>query len=869
MAAKGEPTKVRELLLARRGLVFVDSTGPQLPENTVLAVQLELAELGFVPSSRLQARLARCTLKELVALREWLIARLREQLGDRKHEPLFRRFPRGVPTDTLALWWRKVLVHFLQAPDRPCLTCQRIGTTHVLSPCRHVVCDRCFDGSNYSACPICEHHVDRSSPFFQASPEREKPREQPTFRLLDLGDDVHRQAQVLFVSLCERKQALSPDDRNALQSLVTEYRSRVLEWLPESIPVRENVALVFGTLVQCLPPDEVLPIAARFMTTATDVLRFVAVLSGTDGSLQRETIFVKVPRPTANEQRRFWGKIAAMLGAAPPAKGPATIKAPLQVNRFKVARLPRALRRTLLALLERIDRDRLIEDMLRHRSHWVWVGEFLHPHEYAERFPRVAEAFLVVRGKAPDGTPAPEFHGWYARVEQAVRARDARALVDLLAQRPGELARRLDLALRLAGDDEPAREHVIATFVAKLPALANPVLLGLRAQLPTRDRPAKVRVYWPKGKVARGISGPENRPVLSPAAIAPVVVAIDHELLRRWAERPRFEVGLVDEALRHVIVPFNERTASRSAIPLPRGSRVTVPPGKLLRLFLHWCEPAEGGRTTDLDLSIAFYDAAWNYAGVCSYYQLQFTGLNDELVAQSAGDLRSARWPDGATEFVDLHREPALTNDVRYAVAVINAYSGMSFSQLERAFAGVMLRDDPEGTHFDPRTVALKFALEGDNGVFMPFVFDVREGVLHWLDVHAKGQLEMNDVESSNAAITKIAPELIDYFASGVRPSMYDLALLHAAARCDRVFVRRATGFSQYVRQPRESSVDFHRRLVGERADEPRSGPPRAEGPPQFAALFQGDLALPVGSEVFSLTREQVTPTLAASDLIS
>jgi len=66
---------------------------------------------------------------------------------------VFRNFPNGIPSDTLDLWWSKVLVHFLQADGQPCLFCRRNGTTHVLDPCQHVVCDRCFDGANYSACP--------------------------------------------------------------------------------------------------------------------------------------------------------------------------------------------------------------------------------------------------------------------------------------------------------------------------------------------------------------------------------------------------------------------------------------------------------------------------------------------------------------------------------------------------------------------------------------------------------------------------------------------------------------------------------------------------------------------------------------------
>src|SRR5205823_536144 len=150
---------------------------------------------------------------------------------------------------------------------------------------------------------------------------------------------------------------------------------------------------------------------------------------------------------------------------------------------------------------------------------------------------------------------------------------------------------------------------------------------------------------------------------------------IDSELLRRFAAKPAFTDCLIDDGLRTVVVPFNERTASMSAISLPRGSRVGIPPAKLVRLFLHWCQPKDV-RATDLDLSVAFYDNSWRYVGVCSYYQLRLTGTQGDLIAQSAGDLRDAPWPDGATEFVDLHRDQALAEGLRYAVMVVNNYAG-------------------------------------------------------------------------------------------------------------------------------------------------------------------------------------------------
>jgi hypothetical protein len=898
-------TTARELLLLRRGVVFLSSPNSgaagrdQPPQSSgdehVRAVELELAELGYVLSTRLRARASAISLDELSTWRTWMLRRIEAALGaDRPHEPLFRSFPEGIPADTTALWWQKVLAHYLQADGQPCLFCRRTGTTHVLDPCLHVVCDHCWDGASYSACPVCEHHVERSSPFFEPSEARVLGgQEKVTFKLIDLGGDLESEARALFVSICERKQALSPDDRDALVVLLKHFGARVLPWLGgldgapglQPIPVRENVAIVFGTLFQLVSPVEVLPLARRYMTTATDVLRFLAVFSGADASLQKQSFYKHVHLDTPEGKplpiTSWWQTLAVRRGMKPWPGLPGRPQAlTIEIHRFKMARIPRPLRRALLALLEAIPAERLTEDMLRHRSYWVWAGEFLHPSEYAKRYPNVAAAFAVVRKKAPDGKKAPRFRGFYSRMEAAAATKDAVALTALLAERPGELARRADMALRLAATDAD-RDRVLRTFTEKVPVFATPVLLTLRSLLPTRTARATRRLFWPKGQVANGVSTSDERPVLAPATVAAAVRPIDGELLARFARKPAFETVLIDEALRAIVVPFNERTASRSAVTLPRGSRVPVAEGKALRLFLHWCQPEKNGYETDLDLSVGFYDDAWNHTGVCSYYQLLMPG-KDGIIAQSSGDMRDAPFPDGATEFVDVDRERALAAGIRWAVMVVNAYSGLAFGQLERAFAGLMLRDDLSAAHFDPRTVELKFALAGEHGIFMPLVLDVRESVLHWLDVYSEGQIAFNNVATSNAAITKICPEMIDYFASGVRPSMFDLGLYHAAARGRRVFVR-AEGASPsdpvqlYVRRPGEDAAAFHHRLVratsGNRShaqpDEPRARPPRGDGPPLLALLHRGDVDLPEGSAAYALFRERVTPTLAASDLLS
>ena len=383
-----------------------------------------------------------------------------------------------------------------------CMSTRRIvtGTTHVLNPCRHVVCDHCFDGANYSACPSCEHHVDRSSPFFKPTEHRARPAEKVVFQLLELRDNEEHEVRKLFLALCERQQALSPADRNALTVILREYKSRVLPWLPDGIPVRENAAIVFGGLFRECNADEVLPAAHRFMTTATDVLRFIAVLSGTDGSLLRETVFKTIEK-TDDTSTRFWGRIAQLIGASPPEARITTLTVPLRVCRFKVAKLPRSLRRALLCLLEGMDRDTLAEDMFRHRSYWVWIGEFLHPAEHSAKFPKVASAFEMLRKKSPDGAVAPRFQGWYSRLQKTVNDGDVNALLKLLNERPGEFARRLDFAVRLAGDDDRAIDRVVGAFIQSAPSFATPVLLTLRSHLPTRHAREAA------GLLAQGSSG--------------------------------------------------------------------------------------------------------------------------------------------------------------------------------------------------------------------------------------------------------------------------------------------------------------------------------------------------------------------------
>ncbi|MFZ6640862.1 MXAN_6230/SCO0854 family RING domain-containing protein [Undibacterium sp. TC4M20W] len=856
------------LLLRRKHLVFVEAgTGAGLlPESHLQAFEINLAKLGYAISTRLRLALQGQSANALTQTQKhvWKVL-LGKVGGNQQLMPQFRRFPEDVPADTHALWRQRVLSHFLQLADQPCLFCSRTGSTHVLAPCEHVVCSHCYDGSNYSACPVCGQQTE-SSAFFKPAQVRQQPKENIIFKLLDLGQDVDAVAKELLHNLCERKQAMSPVDKDDFIAIVQEYGMAVIPWLPQVIPVRENIALLFGNLLKQCEPALVMDAAKSYIGTATDVLRLIAAYSGADPALQGQTVYrqLAIAEMRGVKKYRPWFESSHWLAWA---KRHTHTQVTRLVKRFKVAKLSRPLRKSLLGFMESLRPDLLTEDMLRHRSYWVWMGEFLHPHEYKNRYPQVAAAFTIIRKKSADGTPAPAFQTYYGKLEASLRLGDAGAMAGLLAQRPGELARRLDLLLRTAGTDETALAQVKSAFQKALPQFATPVLLTLLAHLPVRTQAVKTRIYWPKGQVAKAVFAPETRANLDANTIVEIVAALEEQLMQRFAAKPLYDQFIIDRALQDIIVPFNERTASKSAISLPRGSSIAVTPEKTARLFLHWCQPENNASRTDLDLSVGFYDTDWQYQGVCSYYQLQLHSKNGQHIASSSGDITSAPFPDGASEFVDIDLEAAQLQGIRYAVVVLNNYSGMAFEDLERAYAGIMFRDDVQGHHFDPRTVELRFNLQGGNGIFLPMVIDLQDARLHWLDMYSTGMFAMNNVASSNNAITTICPELIAYFASGTRPSMYELCLLHAAARGQEVLLR-GKDLQRFMRAENETNAAFLARL---RRDSGQHLPADALHFERsiFAALYEGDLPLPEGSAIFALKPAAITGNLAASDLLS
>ncbi|MGX2997973.1 MXAN_6230/SCO0854 family RING domain-containing protein [Streptomyces sp. JNUCC 64] len=760
------------LLLRRLRTVYLDCparTGGRAPDpKTLVAAEIWLLERGYTLTRPLREALGGLgRITQRVAVKD-LLARLDALSGaHRVHRPLFRYFPVSVPDDSHELYARRVRALLRQRPEQPCVLCAATGTVRPVAPCAHLVCRACWDGADYTGCPLCNRRIDPDDPFLvpvdEADEEPFPVLPGPLAPLL-LGTDLAADTGRALNRLLARRTPLNPRDRADLTVLL-EHAPPPADWLPDEIPVRESKALVLGTLLRSPATREaVRPLLAGRLTTATDVLRLLRVWSG----------------------------------CGPDLIGPGPLRS-----------LPRGLRRELLAALEALPVRALVEDMSRRPGWWKAVGEVLHPFERHERHPGAALAFAVVRGTRlrPDALGAalratadahpdavrrvgrrlrPVRHG--AAVEAALASGDGAAAFGLLLGRPGQLLRRLDHVLRVSGPDGPD-PAVAAALGRALPGAGPGPLLAAYGELRTRQRPGDRRVFLPRRRAAHTYAVPDVRAPLPGPLVREVCGALEAEVLRRLAGAPPVDLAVIDAELVDLPVPSAEHTASAALVDLPRGSVRPLPEGDVVRLFLHWRQP--GTDSVDLDLSVALYDAGWGFAGLCDYTELTFGGR----AAVHSGDLTSAPAPHGATEYVDLDPAALARSGARYLVPVVLSFDNTPFGELAEGFAGFMAlpREGRDG-RFHPGAVRQRFELTGPGRIQLPMLVDLVRRVSVWTDVQLPVSEGYHHVSRHRFRLGRLSRDLYRHLGAG-RVTLWDLAVWHGAARADEVAVaHRAPG---------------------------------------------------------------------------
>ena len=541
-------------------------------------------------------------------------------------------------------------------------------------------------------------------------------------KIIELGTES--ELLNIFRNLLRANTSLSETDKQDLRKFISTFPNLTVDILPEQFGYKENLAYVASLLHQDLAKLQ------PYFKTASDVLRLATAMSDGDISLAENTRF-----------RNF--------------------------NRRE--------RRLLLELLEQC--DSIAEDMLRYKNRWIRLGEKLHPFEYRQRYPKCYRGFDVVRNDKPVAT-------FNSSLETAFTEQRWHDAIELLSTRPGEFARRLDFLLRNIGDREVIKSRWVSDRVS------TPVLLQVANHFQHRngDYPSgtlrerdKLRVFFPKGNVAKAFAIENELPEINSSVCQEVVEICERTLIDRFAKLAPLGKVYIDPELKKFPIPFAGRSASKSLRQLTRGSRLPIGEGNTVRFFMWWKESVATG-TVDIDLSAVMYDADWNYLEHISWTNLK----SAKYRAAHSGDFTSA--PDGASEFIDLDLASILNYGGRYVVASVLSFTNQPFSELPECFAGWMIRQNPNsGEIYEPQTVRDKVDLTANSAICIPAIIDLQQREIVWTDMslsrHPSWGIVGNNVETSQNGIALIGKAITDLQP----PTLEQLFKLHARARGELV----------------------------------------------------------------------------------
>lgn len=519
--------------------------------------------------------------------------------------------------------------------------------------------------------------------------------------------------QEIFSNLLSAKTSISQTDKDIIKWFLKSYPTNFKTILPESIPLRENVAFLIGEVLLLTGNTNGVE---RYLKTPTDILRLCTVISGGDVSL------------------------------ALPSK-------------FKS--MSRAFRRGILNSLNGF--KNLPAEMVKYKENWKRLGERLHPREFQNKYPEVANAFSKLRS----GDKIVTFQG---NVEAAIKCGDTKQAVKLLKTRPGEFARRLDKLTRMTKDWEQVM--VAEEFLEVAGEVAVPVLLQVYSHFKSRAGKAE-RTVFPKGSMAKMqvISMPKDE-IKSEFSEA-LAGDIRKEIVKILAKRKPLGNVFVDPSLDKLIVPFAERSASKAMRSLVRGSKIALDGDyDTIRFFLWWKQ--KNTQSEDIDLSACILDANWEYLTDLSYYNLR-----GDMGCHS-GDIRSA--PLGASEFIDISLQKTLETGGRYVVMAVFSYTGTPLCELPECFGGWMGREKSKsGEIYEPKTVKNRIDVTVPTRACVPFVIDALNREIIWTDI----PIEVNPASSlvrTSSKVSRIGKAL----ANTSKTTLGELFDMHVEARGTR-----------------------------------------------------------------------------------
>jgi stress response protein SCP2 len=444
----------------------------------------------------------------------------------------------------------------------------------------------------------------------------------------------------------------------------------------------------------------------------------------------------------------------------------------------KFGKFNRSQRKGILSILNKMDQSSVAEDMKRFEGMWIRLGEKLHPAEYTNQFPRIAESFRKLRNGEVKTTNS--------KIEAFLSSGEWNSLLDLLKTRPGDFARRLNAVLSKATN----KFAVIDAFRSVADKVSTPVLWQIQGYFKSRDQQVEFRNRLFLPKTPKALVSVNNLVPLAKGFQHNMNTVIEDALIAKYATLPELGKVWIDPACESMLIPSGNRSASTALRQVGRGSRFAIGKDKsTVRLLVYWNDLLEGdqwSRRVDLDLSAVMYDKDWNFKGQCSWTNLRSGRWEDAAMVHS-GDETSA--PNGASEFLDVNLDK-LDADVAYIAVNVFCYTGQKLTELPIGFCGWMEREYAgSGEIYEPKSITGRCDLTADATSTCPMILDVANREIVWADMALTLQGYCQSTESTADKAVATA-ELISRM-SVTKASLMDMFLMHLQARNGEIVVDR------------------------------------------------------------------------------
>ena len=458
-------------------------------------------------------------------------------------------------------------------------------------------------------------------------------------------------------------------------------------------------------------------------STATDVLRFIALLSG-EKLNPRFIAFKYFKRPELN---------------------------------------------ILISKLENV--NYLLDDMKRYRKPWRKFFLMNGNRISFEKYPKVKQAADMLFGKFSHITKKGKFELSRNRMNEMSDTEFEEFLASFSKYSGDYIRNLLSLVNRIS---EERAEKVLKYFLDAAKE-ANTRLL-----FQVCDRILNVK----SGEAGRVVNAKNNWLVLeetiklSDAVLQKTAEAVSYAILEKLSEKEPLGKVWIDESYQNIAMTTSEKDSNSSLRPLTRGSVIPYSSEvDTLRFYVAW-KNFEGNRV-DLDLSAVKFDADFNHLGELAYYS-----HNQEGMAFS-GDITDA--PQGALEYIDIFDIEKVKDDgTRYVLMTVRSYNGYTFKEMGTAYAGVLelsKKEAKDKKNLYSSAVRHGFALSSNTQTVNTLIVDLEENKYVWLDMNLPTNSERKTSNYlTNAQIASLK-DLLNYFVKKEKVSMYQLLMLNAIAR--------------------------------------------------------------------------------------